>query len=300
MPIGPVHWRLGSYLVLLATVGVGQVAVASADMRVEAEPEALAAAMATRSSVLLGEVHDNAAQHALRLAALRRRIEAGARPALAFEQFDRQSQGAIDRSRLERPGDADALIAAAGAGKWQWTHYRPFVQLALEYDLPIVAANLSRAEASQVATQGWNARFSAAEQSALGLDRLPSDYVDAQERAVARGHCDLLPTEALAPMARAQIARDIVIAQSVRPYLARGVVLLTGNGHARRDIGVPYWLHSDERALVLSIGLLEVTADAIPLEDLQKRFDAVVETPPAERADPCAELRARQRPTATP
>ena len=100
--------------------------------------------MATRRNVLLGEVHDNAAQHALRVAALRRLVEAGARPAIAFEQFDRQRQADIDRVRREQPGDADALIAAAGARNWEWKYYRPFVQLALEYDLPIVAANLSR------------------------------------------------------------------------------------------------------------------------------------------------------------
>jgi uncharacterized iron-regulated protein len=44
---------------------------------------------------------DNGAQHALRLAALRLQVEAGARPALAFEQFDREQQPAIDRARRD-------------------------------------------------------------------------------------------------------------------------------------------------------------------------------------------------------
>jgi len=46
-------------------------------------------------------------------------------------------------------------------------------------------------------------------------------------------------------MARAQIARDLAIAEAIRPYFARGVVLLTGNGHARRDIGVPFFLRAE-------------------------------------------------------
>ncbi len=300
MPIRPTRRGLVILPVLLATFSVATVALASIGFVIEAEPGALAKAMAARNSVLLGEVHDNGVQHALRLEALRRRIEAGARPALAFEQFDRDRQEALNRSRVEQPRDANALIAAAGTGKWQWSYYRPFVQLALDYDLPIVAANLSRAEASKVVTDGWGSVFSAAEQSALGLERLPATYVTAQQQAVGRGHCDLLPVEALEPMARAQIARDIVLAQSVRPYLSRGVVLLTGNGHVRRDIGVPYWLSADERTEVLSIGFLEISPDADPLEVLRQRFDAVVETPPAPRTDPCAELRARHRPTAKP
>ena len=63
-------------------------------------PQALARAMDGRRIVVLGEVHDNSAQHALRLAALRIIVDGGARPALAFEQFDREWQADIDRARL--------------------------------------------------------------------------------------------------------------------------------------------------------------------------------------------------------
>ena len=51
--------------------------------------------------------------------------------------------------------------------------------------------------------------------------------------------------EALPAQARAQMARDIVLARAIGPYLDRGVVLLAGNGHVRRDIGVPFWLSAD-------------------------------------------------------
>jgi uncharacterized iron-regulated protein len=267
---------------------------AGASTVVPATPDGLAAAMQTRRSVLLGEVHDNAAQHALRAAALRRLVESGARPALAFEQFDRDQQDKIDRLRREQR-DADALIEAAGARSWKWALYRPFLQLALEYDLPIVAANLSRTDAMKVSTQGWNALFNAGEQAALGLNRLPAEFVAAHERAVARGHCDLLPADALPPMARAQIARDIVLAHSLRPFLERGVVLLSGNGHVRKDIGVPFWLRPDERLALLSISLLEIDADDDESSDaeLSRRYDAVVRTAAAERSDPCEPLRKR-------
>jgi len=66
--------------------------------------------------VLLGEVHDNAAQHALRLRAFEARLATGARPALVMEQFDRERQDVIDELRAQQPApDADALIAAAGS-----------------------------------------------------------------------------------------------------------------------------------------------------------------------------------------
>ena len=116
----------------------------------------------------------------------------------------------------------------------------------------------------------------------------------AHEDAIAKGHCNLLPPEALPGMANAQIARDRTLAESLRPHSAKGVVLLTGNGHARTDIGVPFWLTPDERRTSVSIGILERDDDA-DAGDPAGRFDAFVLTARAERPDPCEELRKRYR-----
>jgi uncharacterized iron-regulated protein len=282
---------------LLGLLAVAALATA-APGAIAPDPTALAQVMRGHRIVLLGEVHDNAAQHALRAAALRQLVVQGARPALAFEQFDTDRQADIDRARRERPRDADYLIAQAkGRDDWHWESYRPFVALALEYDLPIVAANLSREKAMQVAIDGWPALFDPATRNALRLDALPADFRRKHEEAIAMGHCNLLPADALRPQARAQMARDLVMAQSIRPYLTRGVVLLAGNGHVRRDIGVPFWLTEDERRNVVSIGLLERDDDDTDAE-LAAAFDAYVITEPAPRADPCKELAQRLRPSA--
>jgi len=256
--------------------------------------EQLAELLAIRRNVLLGEVHDNAEQHALRLLALRRRLDAGERPALAFEQFDRERQTDIDRIRKEQPGDV-AAIAALGAPGWNWKLYTPFLQLALDYGLPIIAANLSRADAMRVSSDGWNALFDATERERLGLERLPANLIAAHESAVAQGHCGLLPTDAVSALARAQIARDIVIARAIEPYLRTGVVLLSGNGHVRRDIGVPIWIAPEARVDLLSIGLLERDGN-IPRQALSDEYDAIVLTAAAERPDPCEPLRQRLAP----
>jgi uncharacterized iron-regulated protein len=259
-----------------------------------AEPQALADAMRGAPVVLLGEVHDNAAQHALRAEALARLIAAGARPAIAFEQLDRERQADVERARRERPRDVDWLIAqAAGRDGWDWSLYRPFLRLALDNDLPIVAANLSRTDASRVIREGYGAAFDASARAALGLDAAPADLLAAHEREVDVGHCGLMPAAMLAPMARAQLARDAALAAAIAPHAARGVVLLTGNGHARRDLGVPRWLAPELRARALSIGLLEPAA----LTDLPAgAFDRVVRTTAAPRTDPCEALKARMAP----
>jgi uncharacterized iron-regulated protein len=268
----------------------------AAPVEIARNPAALVQAMQGRHVVLLGEVHDNAAQHSLRAAALRQLVVQGARPAIAFEQFDRERQPDIERARRERPRDADYLIAQAkGRENWHWDSYRPFIALALEYDLPIVAANLSRGEAMRVAIEGWPALFDSVTRSELRLDTLPADFRRKHEDAIAVGHCNLLPRDALPARARAQMARDIVMARSIRPYVDRGVVLLAGNGHVRRDIGVPFWLTADERKSIVSIGLLERDDDGSGAESMAD-FDAYVITERAARADPCKELAQRLQP----
>src|SRR5215469_11961198 len=195
--------------------------------------------------VLLGEVHDNPVHHGLRLEVLRRAFEAGWRPAITMEQFDRERQVDIERARMERPLDADYLIekAATDHGKsingWNWEYYRPYVALALQYGLPLLAANLSRNDAQKIVELGYSAVFDDSIEHVLGLDRQRPSLLEAQENEINTGHCHVLPKGLLPAMARAQLARDAVMAGVLREHAAQGVVLLAGDGHARRDIGVP-------------------------------------------------------------
>lgn len=260
---------------------------------------ALARELARRPVVLLGEVHDNPLQHRVRAEALAQHLAAGARPALAFEQFDRSQQAAIDAARagLDRATPpqtaAQAIVAAAGARGWDWPLYQPFIALALQYELPIVPANLARADAMKVGRAGdFAVLFDAETQRRLGLDRIDAAVLAAHRQAIDDGHCNAMPPHLLPALARAQIARDITLLESIRPHMARGVVLLTGNGHVRRDIGVPYFMTRDEQASTHAIGLLEVAEDgSAPSPAQRARFDAVFVTPRHTRPDPCESLR---------
>ena len=273
-------------VVAFACVAAGLVACAGASA-----PPPWEARLGGPAIVLLGEVHDNAAQHRLRLASLQRAVERGWRPVIAMEQFDIDRQADIDRARAERPRDAQHLIDAAASppGGWDWDFYRPVVALALAHDLPLRAANLPAAQTRRIVREGQAAVFDAARLAALGLDRAPAaDWQADQEREIADGHCGALPARLLPAMARAQFARDAVMAELLRREAGHGIVLLAGNGHVRRDLGVPRWLSGPIAARMLAVGYLEEGNAAMPAD----AFDAVVSTPAAPRADPCASLRA--------
>lgn len=245
---------------------------------------------------LLGEVHDNPDHHRLRAAVLRRACADGWRPALVMEQLDLDRQADIERARRERPRDALHLIAQAGASHtWRWSDYEGFVALALQYDLPLIAGNLPRPLAARLVREDYAAVLGGERVLAWGLDKVPAaDLQTAQEREIEAGHCGTLPRQLWGGMARAQFARDAGMADQLRRHGASGAVLLAGNGHVRRDLGVPRWLSARELPNTLVVGFVERDAPAEPAG----RYDAVVVTARAERADPCEAFNAQPLPRA--
>jgi hypothetical protein len=202
--------------------------------------------------LLLGEVHDSAAGHAARLERLQGRLAADWRPAIAMEQFDREQQPALDEA-MRACADAACVVARVVPAKsgWNWDYYAPLIQLALDYDLPLFAANLSRADAGKVVRDGFDAALSPALIAGYRLDALPPALVAAQETEVRDSHCGQLPEEMVAPMARAQIARDVVMAETLRAHAGTGVVLIVAApgrpGAVRRRLPGTRWRRAGVR-----------------------------------------------------
>lgn len=265
----------------------------------------LPAAARSADFVLLGEVHDNVGQHRLRL----RWLEALAEVhpyALALEQFDADRQEALDRARAAdareaaRASSTDPALRARRIAEaagfdfdgWDWDLYRPAIELALRRGLPLVAANLSPADTARVARggappapppPGWGGK-----------------QTEAMRESIREGHCGLLPLRAVDAMALAQRTRDARIARALvdaRERTGLPVVLLAGNGHLRRDVGVPLHLTAlQPGARVVSIAMLERGAATGAADaSTHEPFDVVIRTPAQPREDPCAALRERMQ-----
>jgi len=249
------------------------------------------------SLVLLGEVHDNPLHHRLRAEALSRAIGGGWRPAVVMEQFDLDRQADIDRARSERPGDAPYLIAqAGGAANWPWHDYQAFVALALQHQLPLLAGNLSRATASRLARDDYDTVLGAERVRAWRLADAPdAAWQAAQEHEIDLGHCGALPQRLWPALARGQFARDAAMAHLLSQQASRGAVLLAGNGHVRRDLGVPRWLQRQGTPATFVVGFIERDT---PTPDAGV-YDAVVVTARATRDDPCDAFKARPPPGMT-
>ncbi|MFO0450962.1 MAG: ChaN family lipoprotein, partial [Pseudomonadota bacterium] len=121
------------------------------------------------------------------------------------------------------------------------------------------------------------------------------------------GHCGHLPPERTIPMVHAQRLRDAAMAATLeRARDALGAagtlvaaatadaaplaVLVAGNGHARRDYGVPTLLGAES---VLVVGFVEVVPgrdDPAGYEPADA-FDFVWFTPRVDEPDPCRQFR---------
>lgn len=232
--------------------------------------------------VLLGEVHDNPHHHAAQAQAL-----AAIRPAAVVWEMLTPDQAA----RLPRDlSDAAAVAEAvdwAGSGWPDFAMYHPLFLAAPE--ALHIGAGVPRERARRVFSEPLAEVFGPLADR-FGLDRdLPQTEQAAREAEMQAAHCDALPDHLLPGMVAAQRLRDAELARLALAALADAgppVAIITGNGHARTDWGVPALIRAQlPGARVLSVGMLEAEPEAPP------PFDLWLVTPPAEREDPCAAFR---------
>ena len=255
---------------------------------------ASASASAQNAIYLLGEVHDNPTAHAQRFELIEKLLTGNFKPVIAMEQFDRDNQAELDLA-MHYCKDSDCVIQKAGGKGWEWNFYKPVIETALKRRLPIVAANVSSKDAMKIARDGLGAAISPDTLHDFNLDKpLDSDIFEKQKTAIEIGHCHMLPNSALKGMVNAQVARDVWMAKVVRENASHGLILLAGNGHVRKDIGVYHWLSSAERTRTQAIAYTEDDSDA-PGGPPAPAFDQTVRIEPFERNDPCEAFTGRTK-----
>jgi uncharacterized iron-regulated protein len=264
---------------------------------------ALQSALRAARYRLLGEVHDNPDHHDFQRECLDWLGEGGLKPAVAFEQFDRESDTALRQLLAAGGATAEAVAEETGFDRknWGWELYRPLVETALRYGMSLRAANLSRADAGRVVKAGLDS-LGPGRASALRLDAAWSQERDRVLRAIIMdAHCGALPDAIVPGMVLAQRARDATLAEALLDPDADGAVLVAGNGHVRRDLGVPVYLAAGRPGeSIVSVGLLEVeegkTDPEAYLADSaggERQYDFVCFTPRWNRPDPCEKLKPR-------
>ena len=115
--------------------------------------EAMAAELATADVVFVGEQHDDPNTHRLELAVLEALARRKRSVVLSLEMFERDVQEPLEHFLLGHTSEDDFLKESRPWPRYA-TDYKPLVDLAVEKSWPVVAANVPRPIASEVAKSG--------------------------------------------------------------------------------------------------------------------------------------------------
>lgn len=247
------------------------------------------------SYLLLGEKHDNPDHHRLQQRSLDHVLELGAVSTVAFEMMNSAQQPLLERLPALRMSSLEQIneYLEWDNDGWNWDYYGPLVNSALRAGVSIDAANISNEEMMQV----YGAPTAAEIEGVLDKQTMA-----ALEKDIDESHCGMLPESQFPAMVRVQQARDFAMAASLTADSApRQKVLIAGNYHIRRDLGVPnYLLHGQpdlEPGQIVSLAFMEVAeASDDPSEYLQqfgavKAYDYIWFTPAVSDEDYCASMR---------
>ncbi|NVO26630.1 ChaN family lipoprotein [Donghicola sp. C2-DW-16] len=228
---------------------------------------------------VFGEFHDSEQQHLNQAAA----VAALGPKAMVFEMLTPAQVAALEGV------DRTDIAAFAKATDWEnsgWPDlslYWPVFQAAPTAAL--YGGNVPSAELRAAFKDGAAAVFGAGA-GAYGLDQpLPDAQQAEREQEQFDAHCEAMPLEMMGGMVAAQRIRDARLAEAaLRALRDTGgpVAVITGNGHARTDWGMPALLRlAAPDVAVLSVGQLEETPDQAP------PYDLWLVTEPTDRGDPC-------------
>jgi len=232
------------------------------------------ASLMPTDALLLGGQHDAAEHHRIEQETVQALVASGRLAALALEMAD---DGTTTASLPASATEAQVRTTLGWQEKgWPWDNYGPAIMVAVRAGVPVLGANLPRSHMKDAMAD-------------VSLDVQLSDKARAQQQeAVRSGHCNLLPESQIQPMTRIQIARDRSMAQVVVKARQPGktVLLITGNAHALRTLGVPQHMPTDVKVVSVQM-LASATAPFLA----GPGYDAIWRTAPLAEKDYCATLR---------
>lgn len=240
-------------------------------------PDDVTDAMQSSDVVILGEIHDNPRHHEIQTEA----IEAIAPSAVVWEMVTEEGAQRLAQKAATNPEELDRILRWAEAGWPPLSMYYPIFQAA---DVPVYGAMVPRSAARAAMERGAATTFGA-DAARYGLTvPLAAEEQAIREADQLAAHCDAIPKESLPQMVAIQRLRDAVLARAILRAVdetGRPVAVITGNGHARKDRGIPTFLSRLRPGL--KVFVLGQSEDGL----VEGEFDAVIDSPAVEREDPC-------------
>ena len=168
--------------------------------------------------VFLGEQHKNDSGHEFQLSVIRELVDNGYSVVISTEQFERDVQGAVDdylAGRIEE----EQFLKVSRPWKNYEKHYRPIIEFAKEHKMPVLASNIPRRIALDVA-EGREIAM-ADKVFVPRFSNAPKDAYWQNFKGTMKGHIGTNNGEKLDRFYVSQCLKDDAMAESITDYLAK-------------------------------------------------------------------------------
>jgi len=246
--------------------------------------ESLVSMMETRDIVMLGELHDSAFHHAARAQLIQSAtctlcvIVSEHLPAEHQVKFNGSLLGSLQSAGFDAKG-------------WGWPLHEPLFKAIQIKNRMLIGGNISNTLSSDIFKRGEEAiPFPLLQE--YRLSPLSNDSGVKLDQDLKDGHCGQLPDKYVPSMRLIQRIKDASFARLLKDHVPS--IFIAGNGHVRKDYGVPQILAATAPHLkILSVGFIE-QEDWTPESQavLAERYDVVWVSQNTQRSDPCKDFSA--------
>ncbi|HBZ8438620.1 ChaN family lipoprotein [Klebsiella aerogenes] len=211
-------------------------------------PQQLLNQLAQAPLVIVGEEHTNAQHHQIERWLLQNLHTLRPQGSVLMEMIDLSQQEAVNR--VKRASLSGTTVSATRAAEtlrwnpgWPWALYRDVVMTALQAPYPLLAANLSRQQVSDIYQHPTFPR---------GMLSNSPQVHESLSAIIYLMHNGQIDGEQVTSMLAIQQQRDRLMATQMQAA-PRPTLLIAGGYHAAKDIGVPLHLADlkAEKPLVL-------------------------------------------------
>ena len=242
--------------------------------------------------LLLGEIHDNLFQHRARADLISR---------MQNKEFAIVSEHLVSGSEITYSGRLLEDLETIGFNKkaWSWPVHEVLYKKFEEFNLPVFGGDLSKKDINNI-YKGRGLSQSDTLTPIIKRSDLDSQSKDKLLNDLVEGHCGVVEEDLLSFMYKVQRHRDASMA-----YIASKVapaIVIAGNGHVRRDYGVPQILKKmNPNSNIISIAFLEIDKLSKMTDNFIKKLfkdadtDYIWLTESVSRVDPCEKLRGRRK-----
>jgi uncharacterized iron-regulated protein len=240
--------------------------------------------------ILIGEIHDNVHHHEIQA----KLIMALAPRVLVSEHLDEDQVTFLDDFAKKPSSTVKEFPQAVNwAEHWgdDFEPFKPLYRAAIERQTMIRPGLFAKSQVKRIYQSGIGAVLSGKEQAKFGVATLPKEARQKLLSELVASHCGMLDQKGAERMLPVQQARDAFLSLQATNHVGLGqIVVVAGNGHVRRDVGMPHYLLASgapEPSVIIQIE--ESEDSAIWLSP--QIADFVIITKPVARPDPCDAFR---------